>query len=182
MALATYGAVITAVREALDDGAGSLRTIAATRFSDALHEGVSEDELARRGVLSAKPFRVLLHNQRRHPASPPINASLNLIEFDLDVVISRTVGPLEQADADAMATLLALAAEDTDAVRQCLETPPNLDETAAGTSTNLCGGALRYARSLTPRVVHGGAPPAKAQRFETTHRFGGVIKVHQAIT
>lgn len=178
MALATYSAALTAIREALDDGHGNLRTIASARFADTLHEGLSDDELTRRGVLGAKPFRVRFGGQRRHPASPPINSNVNLIAFDVDVIISRTVGPLEQADADAMATLEALAAEDADAVRQALETPPNLDTTASGTATNLCGGCLRYVRSQTPRVVTS-APPAKAQRFETTHRFEGVIKVIQ---
>lgn len=179
MALATYGAALTAIREVLDDAAGSLRTISATRFADTLHDGLSDDELARRGTFAAVPFRVSLGNFRRHPASPPINGNINLIAFDVDVVTARTITPLEQADADAMATLTALAAEDGDAVRQALETPPNLDTTVAGTATNICGSCLRYMRSNPPRIVTG-SPPAKAQRHETTHRFEGVIKVFQA--
>lgn len=178
MALATYSAALTAIREVLDDGHGSLRTISAGRFVDALHEGTSDDELARRGVVAAKPFRVRLGGQRRHPASPPPNSNVNLITCDVDVIVSRTITPLEQADPDSMATLEASAAEDADAIRQALETPPNLDTTAAGISTNICGGCLRYVRSATPRVVTG-APPAKAQRFETSHRFEAVIKVFQ---
>lgn len=180
MALATYGAVLTAIREVLDDGHGSLRTIAATRFADALHDGLSEDELARRGVRSAVPFRVSLGNFRRHPLSPPINGNINLIAFDVDVTTSRTITPLEQADADAMARLAYLAAEDGDAVRQALETPPNLHHTAASTATNISGSCLRYLRSNPPRIVSTGAPPAKAQRHETTHQFEGVIKVIQS--
>lgn len=178
MALGTYAAALTAIREVLDDGAGNLRTVSAGRFVDALHEGISDDELATRGAITSKPFRVRLGGQRRHPASPPINSNINLIAFDVDVTVSRTITTQEQADPDLMATLEALTAEDGDAIRQALETPPNLNTTSAATATNICGGCLRFIRSSTPRVVTG-APPAKAQRFEVTHRFEGVLKVTQ---
>lgn len=180
MTLASFGAALTAIREVIDSAGGSLRQINAGRFADALHEGVSDDELARRGILAAKPFRVRLGNIRRHPASPPINGNINLLAFEAEVVVSRTIDPEHQVDPDAMAELEALAAEDADALRQALCTPPNLNTTADGTATNLVGGHLVYLRSSTPRVVTG-APPAKAQRFEVGHRFEGTLKVYQNV-
>lgn len=177
MALGTYANVLTAIREVLDDGTGSLRAISATRFTDDLDPSVAEAEAQRRGIRSGKPFRVRITGQRRHKASPPIIGSTILYEIDVEVTVSRTVSPLEQISSDDFAVLEALGWEDTDAIRQALCTPPNLRLTAASAPTNIAGAALRYIDSKG-RVV-----PIKgdgAQRYETIHRLTGVLKVFPA--
>ena len=169
MAYFTWSAALTAIREVIESAHGSLRTIPAGRFTDDLVEGLSEDELNRRGVRADIPIRVRFTASRKNPASPPINGSTIIRDHDLEVVVSRTITPEQQADADAYATLQALAMEDREALEQALCTPPNLATTVAGTATGICGDALIYRGSDTR--VTGTAPPSKAQRFETIHRF-----------
>ena len=177
MALATFGNALTAIREVLDDGSGSLRTISSSRFADKLPESVHESERQRRGITASKPFRVRVTNVRRNASSPPMNGSVHLLDFDVTVTVSRTIKPLEQMDSDAWATLEALAWEDADAIRQALCTPPNLETTSGAADTNIVGCALRYRDSSgrpTPTQTDG------AQRYETTHRLSGILKVSPA--
>lgn len=174
MAYVPFAAALTAVRQVVDSAHGSLRTIPAARFTDALHEGVSEEELARRGIVAGKPFRVRIAGMRRNPSSPPILGSVLLYDVDWEIVVSRTVGPAEQVSADTMATLEALALEDADVLRQALCTPPNLATTSASAATGFCGDALVYVD--TRAVLRTSRPPSKAQRFETIHRFTAVMK------
>lgn len=172
MALGTFANALTAIREVLDDGHGNLRTISATRFTDDLVEAVTEPELQRRGIRSDKPFRVRFTRMSRHPQSPPINGSVILYELGVQVTVSRTIAVAEQIDADTWATLEALGWEDADAIRQALCTPPNLETTASGDSTNIVGDALRY-ESSRGRITQGPG----AQRYETIHNFSGALKV-----
>lgn len=172
MAYGQFSAILTAVREVLDDGGGSLRTISAGRFTSDLTEGLSDEEQRRRGVRSDKPFRVAFTRMERHPASPPITGNLIMYAVEMEVVVSRTVGPLEQVDLDAMATLRALAFEDADVIRQALCTPPNLAETAASVSTDLAGDSLQYENTRL-RVV--GDADGGAQHLETIHTLSGVV-------
>ncbi len=169
MSYFTWTPALTAIREVLESAHGSLRTIPAARFTEDLVEGLSEEELARRGIRSDKPIRVRFTGSRKNPATPPTIGSTILRDHDLEVIVSRTISPEHQLDADLYAELQALAMEDGDAIEQALGTPPNLATTVAGTATNICGDALIY-RGSSDRVVTT-RTPAKAQRFETVHRF-----------
>lgn len=174
MAYVPFGAALDAVREVARGAHGSLRTVPAARFADDLHEGTSEEELARRGTLASKPIRVRITGMDRNGASPTILGSVLLYDVAWEVVVSRTMAPIEQVDADTMADLEALAYEDADVLRQALCTPPNLRTNLAGTLTGICGDALVYAGS-DARVVTVAAT-GKAQRYETIHRFTAVMK------
>lgn len=177
MALGTYANALTAIREVLDDGTGNLRTISATRFTDDLDPSVGEPERQRRGIRADKPFRVRFLRQRRHEASPPIIGSIILYRFDVEVTVSRTIATEAQLDPDLFAELEALAWEDTDAIRQALCTPPNLDTTAASAPTNLISGALTYVESVARVVPIQGDG---AQRYETINKFTVGLKVSPA--
>jgi len=174
MAYGSYANVLTAIREVLDDGTGSLRAIAAGRFTDDLDPSVDEAERQRRGIRSDKPFRVRITGQRRHPASPPILGSVILYEIDVEVTVSRTVATIEQLDADTFSVLEALAWEDADAIRQALCTPPNLESTSASAATGIVGDHLRYIDSRGKVVPIQGDG---AGRYETIHRFSAGLKV-----
>lgn len=163
--------ILTAVREVLDDGTGNLRPIDASRFSDDLHQGASEQELQRRGAVAAKPLQVRLGPVRRHKQSGSINGSQQLYEAEIQVVVTRTVPPEAQVDSDVFAAIEAAALEDADAIAQALGTPGNLDETAAGTATDIVSGMLLHQGSSP--VLLGAAKGA--QRLETTHRFSGIL-------
>lgn len=174
MAYGTWTPVLQAVRDVLDDGHGSLRTIATDRFSDALPEAVAEEEKQRRGLGNPAPFRIRVTRIAPNAASAPINSSVILRDFELEVTVSRTLSLPEILNADDMQTLQALCLEDQSAVSQALGTPPNLSQTALGTDTNIAGGALRY---LDSRNVVTTSAPDEARRLETTHRFTGVLRV-----
>lgn len=177
MAYGSFASALTAIREALDDGAGNLRTVAASRFTDDLVEASHESELQRRGIRSDKPFRARILRMTRNGSSPPINGSVILYDFDVEVTVSRTIATLEQVSSDAWATLEALGWEDADAIRQVLCTPPNLETTSLSVSTNIVGDALRYTGSRGRLVPVKGAG---AQRYETIHEFAGILKVSPA--
>lgn len=173
MSYAPFSNVLTAIREVLDSNGGSIRKIAAARFTDDLAEGVQEPEAARRGIRADKPFRVRITGMRKHPKTPPINGNVILYLINVVVTVSRTVSTEEQVDAAKFATLEALGWEDADVIRQALCTPPNLATTAAGGATNILGAALSYVDSRGTLV------PLKsdaAQRYETIHRFTGGLK------
>lgn len=178
MAYFPWGAALTAIREVIESAHGSLRTIPASRFTEDLVEGTPDSELARRGTRSDVPIRVQIMGRRKNPASPPINSSVILRDADVVITVSRTIGPPEQVDANAMADLMCLANEDADALEQALSSPPNLATTVAGIATNIVGDSLVYVQSSN-RVVSL-RPPSSAQRYETIHRFRMTMKVTPA--
>lgn len=173
MPYAQFQRALTAIREALDSGGGSLRTVPTSRFTDDLHNNLSNEEQRRRGIRSDKPFRVDIVLMEPHEASPPITGDLVLYQVDFEIVVSRTVSVGEQVDADTMSTLRALAFEDADVIRQSLGTPPNLAQTSAALATDIAGGHLTYVNSRA-RVI--GNASGTAQHLETIHRFTGVLK------
>ena len=177
MAYGQWSAVIQAIRDVLDDGHGSIRTLATGRLVDDLPEGIAEEELQRRGLGEPAPFRVRVTRVEPSPYSAPINSGTILRDFDVEVTISRTISLPERLSPDDMAALQALCLEDQSAVSQALGSPPNLSQTASGTDTNIAGGALRYLGS--DNVVTTSATD-EARRLETTHRFTGVLKVYTA--
>lgn len=168
-------AALTAIREVLDSGKGTLRTIDPDRFSDRLHQGFREEELQRRGIGTEKPFQVRCTSTRPHASSPGIFGSVLLYDATFEIVVSRTVTPAEQVSSDVMAVAQALAIEDSDIIRQALSTPPNLSKTSDGLDTGIAGASLVH-QSSTVRLVSTGSGPSKAQRLETVHAFTGALK------
>lgn len=169
-------ALITRIREVLEDSAGTLRTVPAGRFDGNLPTGLSDTTEMRRAFEKPR-IAATITGLSRHPASPPINGSLMLYSVAVEVRIVRTVTRLEQlSDADAD-TLRALATEDADIVRQALEYPGNLTQTTAGAATNIASGLLYYSGSVirVQRAIDEGS-----QLLETVHTFTGVAKVYPA--
>lgn len=176
MAYIAASAILTRIREVLEDSAGTLRTVPSARFLGDLPEGLSEDAESMRAI--SKPrVEASLVSMKRSPASPPIIGSLLLYEVEIAVRIIRAVTTLEQLSDDDRVALQALAFEDCDVVRQALEYPGNLTSTTAGTATGLCSGLLRYGSSkvVVKRRVDDGAQP-----LETVHSFTGVAQAAAA--
>jgi len=172
-------AIITRVREIIEDGQGSLRTISATRFTGGYPEGgVGDDELARRGIAVSKPVQVVVRSLGRHPNSPPIGGNLEILEVEVEVAIARTIAIEEMVDDDAHTTLAALALEDVDVIRQALEWPANLTQTEAADATDLC--SLRLDRPASNIKVGGGQ--GKAYSLEYRLRFTGPAFSRPAIS
>lgn len=165
---------MTAVREAMLGLVGSLRMIDAGDYRDAMADGVMEQELARRSTVGPQPFRVEMRSLAKSPATPSIRGNLVLYNLAVDVVVSRVIGPLQQANDAVRAKVWSDALLDGDIIRQAMTTSPNLRQTAAGHATDLAGDALIYEEtSIAPRTF---GSAAQAVRVEATHRFRGVIK------
>lgn len=171
MAYVATSAILTRVREVIEDSAGTLRTVPAARFLGDLPEGLSEDAEAMRAI--SKPrVETSMVSVKRSPSSPPVIGSLLIYEIELAVRVIRVVTTLEQLSDDDRVALQALAFEDCDVIRQALEYPGNLTATTGGTATGLCSGLLRHVSSRAApmrRRVDGGAQP-----LDVTHTFVGV--------
>lgn len=179
MAYAKFLPLLTAVREVLVGTSGALRAIPDTRFTDDLTEGLREEELARRGIVSKKPFRVRISEATTSRASPPTGGNLILYKVTVEVIVSRTIGTPELLSADKLAELEATQWEDADVIRQALETGPNLRVTSADAATDLASSALRWVRTRGRLVVS--REPTAAQRYESVHLFGGTLKSRPGI-
>lgn len=176
MAYIATAAIITRVREVLEDSAGSLRTVPSGRFFGGLPDGLSPDAESMRAI--SKPrVESMIVGMQRSPATPPVVGSLLIYEIDVDVRVIRVVTTLQQLSDDDRVALQALAMEDCDVIRQALEYPGNLTSTTAGTPTGLASGLLRYvsSKAIVKRAVNDGSQP-----LEVIHKFKGVVTVTAA--
>lgn len=175
MATLDGDAIHTAIREVLEDGTGSVRTISSGRFGGGLYGGQDRRTRAFR-ALDKPAVETTIAGLRRHSASPPRIGSVGLLELDIDVRIVRHATVESKLDDDVRDALKALAIEDADLVRQALEYPGNLTSTAASVATGIVSGCLTYSDS---DVEVDFTDDASAQ-IATTHRFTGIVKITQA--
>lgn len=178
MSYAAYDAVLTRIREVIEDSRGILRTTPAARFTGDLPEGLEEVEEARRGVIGPRVGANIV-GLAPSAAAPPVMGNVMLTDVDIDVSVVRTVTPLEQLDDDSSDALRALAAIDAEVLRQALGYPGNLTTTQAGTATGIVSGLLRWTKSrvVLKRKISDGAQP-----LETIHTFRAIVKSAPAIS
>jgi hypothetical protein len=163
-------AITTRIREVLEDGAGTLRTISSTRFLGDLPEGLSDDAALARST--AKPrVEATIVSMAQSAASPPDNGNLHILDIEVDVKVVRIMSPVEQLDDDSRSALLALAIEDADMIRQALRYAGNLTQTTAGTACDLVSNCLAVYRGSSVKIRR--AIDEGAQPVETLHRFLG---------
>ena len=170
MATIKSAAILTRIREVIEQSAGDLRTVPASRFLGDDQDGLDVSEELRRG-LEAPRVRVALTGMSRNEGTPSVIGNVFLLDLSFEIRVIRTITTLEQisdSDSDALA---ALALTDADILRQALEYPGNLTQTDAAETTDLCSGMLRYGSS---KWRTGGAVNDGAQLLETTHSFTGV--------
>lgn len=177
MAYLQTAAILTRIREVVEDGAGTLRAIS-SRFLGDLPEGLDVTEDMRR-ALDKPRVESSITSITRSASSPPICGNLIIYELGVDVRVVRTVTPLEQLSDDDRDALRALAAADADYVRQALEYPGNLSTTSGGVSTDLASGMLSFKSS---RVVVKRAVNEGAQSVETIHSFTGFALSRPAVS
>lgn len=168
MAYAKYDAILERVRELLEDGLGSIRTITSTRFRGGLHDGLPHETQTRLGVEAQKPIEATIVESGPHPQRLVITGTVQIERFVLEIKVVRTLATESQLTDSLRDDVKALAAEDGNAICQVLEWPPNLATTAGGTSTD-CK-ALIHEKS-SARYVPGKAGGAIA--LVTVHRFVG---------
>lgn len=172
MANVNVGALLARARALLEDGAGSVRTVLATRFDGGLFDGLPEDEQSRRALITPiTQARVV--SMRRHEASPPPLHSLALYEIELEVRVVRHAGPLERLDDDTRDALMGAALTDGDVIAQAFGWPGAF---SAGT-TGVVGEHLIYEGSELDLEAMADDEPG---RVVTRHAFRGVVQVTQA--
>jgi hypothetical protein len=176
VAYTKYDTILERVREILEDGYGSVRAINAGRFSGELYEGLPRETQTRLGILSQKPIEASIVEVQRHPQALVVTGSVQIERFILEVRVVRTLETLATVDDNTRDDCKALAAEDSDAIKQALEWPPNLATTQGGTATD-CK-ALIHERSSV-RLTTG--PQGGAATLTTIHRFVGTALSRPAV-
>lgn len=167
MAYIKATAIVTRVREIVDEGLGSARTLAASRFGPGAHEGTDDQHLSFAGRASAKPAEVAIVAVRPHPQRLAITGSVQIHLIDIEIRVVRTLDFEARIGDGVRAAIRALAVEDASVLTQALEWPPNLATTSGGESTDLQG--VTYAGSRNPIVGLEGT----AMRIDTVHHFVG---------
>jgi hypothetical protein len=165
-------AITTRLREVLEQSLGALRAVPASRFDGDIPEGLSEDEQMRRG-LTAPRVRVHWRTGGRSAYSPPINGNMIIYDMTAVVTVIRTITTLEQLDESSSDVLMSAAMTDMDVIRQALEYPDNLKQTAAGAATDIVSGMLSWTGwdlGEPMRDIDRGA-----QILKSTHTFVGRV-------
>ena len=173
---ADYDAVLTAIREVLEDDAGTLRTLG-TRFFGGLFGDIDDDEASLRAM--ERPIvEATITGRRRHPSSPSRMGSYKLEEIDVTVRVIRHLNADHALDDDRRDDVKALAINDGDLIAQALTYPGNLTQTAAAAPTNLCTGCLSETEEGT--TVARVKLTDTGRLIETEHVFVGVVQATQA--
>lgn len=166
------------LREVLEDGYGSLRTITADTYGGNLPDGLTEMGDAIRST-GRPQVEASIEGLRPSAAGHAIIGSVLLYDFDLRVRVVRKLGADLLTNGAARDAVKAAAATDSDVLRQALSWPGNLTTTQAGDATGLLSGMVVHRESKTemrPAVEDGAAT------LETEHLFFGVLRSSPAVS
>ena len=176
MAQLAAAAILTAIREVVEDAAGSIRIITADTYRPGAHEGLGEDAASTQALVKPRAD-VRFTSVEPHGARPPEQGSFTLYALELEVVVTRFVGTEHMILDDVRTKLRAVAAEDGSRLAQALGWPGNLTQTSAAVATGLVSGMLRHTGSEI-----GDLETVEGQngRIVTVHSFTGVAHVQMA--
>lgn len=166
-------AILTAVREVVEDAAGSLRIIAANTYEPGASDGRSQSAQATESLVSPRA-EVRFTSVEQSPSSPPELGSFTVFAVELEVTVTRRYGAEHAVSADVRTALRALMATDASRLKLALCAPGNLNTTVAGTATRLVSGCLRYVSSDPGDLEVEGADNGVAR---TTHTFTAHVQV-----
>jgi len=172
MAFVKTHALLTRLREVLEDGEGVLRVVPSNRLKGDLPEGLDDEEQKRRAFYRPR-VRSSVSLGARSKYSPPINGNLIIYEISVTVVTLRTIERREHLKETLLDDLTADANEDMDVIRQALEYPGNLTATEAGAQTDLVSGMLAFD---TVRFETTGDINQGAQKLEAILSFHGFLQ------
>ena len=171
-------ALQTRLREVLEDGYGSLRTITADTYGGNLPEDFTGQGDSVRS-LGQPQVECLITKGARSPSSPMTKSNVALYLVDVRVRVVRRLSADVQISETARDTIKAAAAADIDVIAQALGWPGNLTTTSAGAATGLVSGLLTHKESSTDvrSVVEDGA-----SIVETLHLFTGTLQSAPAVS
>lgn len=178
MAYIAGAAIVTRIREVLEDGRGTLRTITASTYEGQIYGPAAGDNESL--IASVKPrVEASITSVERHEASPPEMGNQAIYRLAIEVRLIRHLDDLHKVKDSVRDTAKAAAMTDADKVRQALGYPGNLTQTEAAVTTGLVSGCLVYEAS-SARVVLG--PGETGGRIETIHRFTAAATSVPAVT
>lgn len=172
MTTIAVNSLMVRLREVLEDGYGSLRTVAADTYGGNLPDALTSMGDSVRS-LGQPQVECLITGIERSPSSPMLLGNAALYKVDVRVrVVRRLSADLSVAEA-ARDAVKAAAATDADVIAQVLSKPGNLTATEAAAATGLVSGMLSYrSSSLTvTSVVEDGSSV-----IESNHLFQGTIQ------
>jgi len=170
-------AILTRVREVLEDGRGAVRTITAETYKPGTHAALDalSDSV---GALGKPTIEATIADRVRHPSSPARQGSFTLEEITVSVRVVRGFDGNADLNAAARTALHSLAASDGFDISQALGWPGNMTATEAASATGLVSGQLQ---DLGTSVASLEYPSGQNGRLVTTHRFRGVVRVETPI-
>lgn len=166
-------AIITRVREVLEDGAGNVRALTAGAFGGDSHAAMGA-LTSSVGAIKGPQADVIVTARGRHPSSPAEPCSFALVAIDIDIRITRDFDGYRDLNKAARDELQALATTDGFDISQALTWAGNMRATADATPTGLTSGRLKDAGSAIGSIEFTGGQNG---RLVTTHRFTGVVRV-----
>lgn len=178
MAIRSSAAILTRIREVLEDGEGALRTITADTYRPGAGPLRSDAAQATDALVKAR-VEVQIVATEPHPARPPRLGTFTLDIVELEVRVVRSVTGVTALNATTRTALLAAADEDASRIAQALTMPGNLVATEAAAATHLVSGMLEHVGSEIgePELADG-----QAGRLVAVHSFRGVVKTETRIT
>ncbi|MEM1417540.1 MAG: hypothetical protein AAGH15_21770 [Myxococcota bacterium] len=175
MATLAADAILTAIKDVVEECHGTSRTITAATYRSGAYASLSALRASLKALTKPRAESRITRTSRS-PASPPEPGSLALVDLDIEVRLVRSVTARTELDAACRRELRALAATDGDVLRQALGFPGNLTTTAGSVATTLVSGLLNYDGSdVGDLEVEAG----QNGRLVTIHRFRGTAKVAQ---
>ena len=182
--MATWDAepLLVRMREVLEAGAGTLRTIT-SGTNVALPPGLGMNEESRRANVplvtgSGFPVESRIVSVKRSAASPPVIGNLALYDFEAEVRAVYPVGTKATLSSSTRDQAAGIAAKHADVFAQALGYPGNLTSTTAGAATNVISGLLSYVGS---EYVWAGAA-GEGGTLTGRHRFKGIAKSVPAVS
>ncbi len=168
-------ALVGAIREVLEEAAGTLRTIPVGTFLGDLPEDASPERKAHASVVGPR-VEIVIRAGERAEETTVVNSDCELEDIQVDIVVVRPCH-IDAETIDAVRDLAqGLSLDDTAKIRQALQYPGNLTLDSSGTPTLLVSGYLRWQRRVA-RVVTG-----QSGHVTTVNTFLGKIFTRPATT
>jgi hypothetical protein len=160
MAYIQAGPAIKRIREVIEDSAGTLRTVPASRFGGEVPTGLDDESVLAKAADKPR-VETVITSIKPSTATPPVIGNVRLYDVVFKTKITRLVTPLEQVSDDDRDALIASVAVDADVLGQALGYPGNLTTTTAGTATDIVSGLLvaQSADIAIRRQVNEGGQP-----------------------
>ena len=173
MAYLNTDAILTAIRDVVEDAVGSARTIAATRFDGHLYSTLSDEEQSRRGLVRAR-VEARIISTKKNPHSPAKPGNISLYDLLIEILVVRHLNATHRLDDATRDTARGLAAQDADVLRQALCWPGNLTVDSGTNLTELVSGKLKHLDSEIGEAQIGKDKPGL---ITSRHRFSCIAKV-----